>query len=81
MRNKWSDEKVSCEYCEKTVKLGNMKNWLRLSDVSGDMENNSVYFCGLVCLNAWTDEKEDIILARAYAQIRDKLWLMEEDEK
>jgi len=77
----WLDEKISCEYCEKEVKVRDMEDWLKLSDVSRDMTSNPLYFCGYPCLKAWVNESEAMNLAREEQQIKDRQWQEQEKRK
>ncbi len=75
----WLDKKISCEYCGKEAKLTSVKYWLKLSEVTQDVEIGPVYFCSYTCLKAWISRvHESIAFALFEARMRDKLWLDEE---
>ena len=74
------DEEVLCKYCRKTVRFRDMEDWLKLSDITEDMESNPEYFCSFECLKAWANQSEVVSLARMGEKIRDRQWLKEEKE-
>lgn len=83
MPDGWLDTRFSCRHCKKEVKLRDVKDWLKLSHIKpraigGDIESNCMYFCSYACVTTWIHERRDVVFARLEAQMRDHLWLEEE---
>ncbi len=81
MNNEWLDEVISCEYCAKEVRVRDMKNWIKLAEVSEDMESNPMYFCSDAHLRNWINENECMSLIRRAAIAQDRQWRQQEKKE
>lgn len=74
------EEEVSCEYCNRVLKVKDEKPWLKIVEIIRDWQSDSYCFCSYECLGKWLSESDYSALQRTVAKYEDEKWRKQEKE-